>query len=828
MRRSLLKTVMLLVMVAVVGLPNGVVVIRDGSWVNERERGTVGYVGEREVVEEERGHEWEIDTVDSTGGGETSDIAVDSNNRPHMIYFTNEVNGLKYAHYDGEQWRFEYVNPDNDIEANAQIALDSNNRPHICYHDQDTTNLKYVYYDGINWNPEMIDSDVTCGATSIVVDEQDNPHICYQDNTHDTVKYAHYNGATWNKETVDSDGNVGAFPSIAIDYEGGVHICYSEYAPPDYPLKYAYNDGNQWRIETVDLKDSMSSSIDVDNNNRPHISYYDESNFVLKYTYYDGNQWNIETVDNEPGVGRYTSISLDSQDHVHITYIDDNGENLKYAYFNGQNWELETVNSVGSVGILPSSTVDAYDRPHISYVNADTDTLKYAVIPDSELPTLDADNSQLSGTTGDEFHFNISASDNYDVDSVSVEWDHGESGENLPLTMSGVYWTGSITLEHSIESLHYVVHITDVFSNEYVSEIQEIQVVDNDLPTLIVDETPGEGTTGDDVMFNIRASDNIGVEQVFVEWFQEETNGMISLDMSGGFWFGNITLTHRLEDFVYKLGIADAAGNTYYSADKHVSITDNDAPRFIEDGSDSEAGTSETFNFSVSFEDNIDVAVVDVFYSFDGTNYATERMGASGDAVWNVAVIMPTNPGNMSYRFVAMDDRGNEFDTFDEFGEFKVVMVDTLRPNAEAGEAGKIDQFQEYIFDGSGCIDNDGIDNYTWSFEYNGSEQMLYGMEVRHRFDIAGNYTVTLMVRDKAGNVDVDTVNVSVDKVVVGDDDAEDDVEPGDDDGNGTVEEQGGSGVIVWVVVGAVAVIAAIVGAVIVAVVVLKKGGKER
>ena len=68
MRRLLLKTVMILVMAAVVGLPNGVVMVRDGSEVDGGGMVTVGYVDEGEVVvERERGHEWEIETVDYIG-----------------------------------------------------------------------------------------------------------------------------------------------------------------------------------------------------------------------------------------------------------------------------------------------------------------------------------------------------------------------------------------------------------------------------------------------------------------------------------------------------------------------------------------------------------------------------------------------------------------------------------------------------------------------------------------------------------------------------------------------------------------------------------------
>jgi len=825
MERSLMKTVMILVMAAVVGLPNVVVVVKDGSRMDGRERGTIGYMDDGDVAEGERGNDWRIETVDYAGMMGNTNIAVDSFNLPHLIYFENYDAGLKYAHHDGKEWHYDYVNPNTDTEFNAHMSLDSNNRPHISYRDYDTNKLKYVHYDGIQWNEEIVDYHAQCMRSSITIDGQDRPHICYQDFSTKDLRYAFYDGAAWHIETVDSDASVGDGSEIAIDNDGGVHICYAEYNPPNNPLKYAYFNGVQWRNETLHPNPRATTSLAVDAANRPHLSYLVDDNNVFIHTYHDGNHWKNETVENEVLLG-FNTISIDAKDHVHICYSDD-GE-VKYAYNNGQIWELEIVDSTESSGGYTSLAVDSYCRPHIHYRHKHTSLLKYAVIPDNELPNLDADDSPSTGTTGEDFLFNVSASDNYDVASVSIEWDHGTSGENLPLTMSGAYWTGSITLEHSIEPLNYIVHITDVFGNEYISESRTVLVVDNDLPILIVDETQDTGTTGDDVMFSIRASDNIAVERVYIEWFQEETNGMISLDLSSGFWSGTITLAHRLEDFVYKLGIADAARNTYYSAERHVSVTDNDAPEFIDDGSDRKAATGEEFDLVAEFEDNIRVRTVDVFYSIDGVNYESKTMETGDEGIWNLSIVLPIYPTNMSYYFIAQDEEGNEFNSFDEFGLYFVEVMDTIKPIAKAGDDGKIDQFQEFVFDGGGSIDNDGIDNYTWSFEYNGSVQYLYGMEVRHRFDIAGNYTVTLVVKDRAENIGVNTINVSVREIDVGNDDNDDDVTSGDDDdGNETVEGQGGSGVLVWVIVVAVVAVVTVVGAIIVVVLVLKKGGKE-
>ncbi len=71
-----------------------------------------------------------------------------------------------------------------------------------------------------------------------------------------------------------------------------------------------------WRIERVEgschqTNVGQFSSLALDEQGRPHISYYDAAYADLKYAYFDGASWRIETVDSEGYVGEYTSLALD-------------------------------------------------------------------------------------------------------------------------------------------------------------------------------------------------------------------------------------------------------------------------------------------------------------------------------------------------------------------------------------------------------------------------------------------------------------------------------------------------------------------------------------
>jgi hypothetical protein len=147
-------------------------------------------------------------------------------------------------------------------------------------------------------------------------------------------------------------------------------------------LKYAKWTGGTWNIETVDPtgRAGEGTSIALDSNNYPHISYYDDTNDNLKYAKWTGSIWGIQIVDSSGGgIRGETSIALDSNDYPHISYYDAyNNWDLKYAKWTGSIWSLQTVDSTGNVGRYTSLALDTSNKPHISYYDYTNGDLKYA------------------------------------------------------------------------------------------------------------------------------------------------------------------------------------------------------------------------------------------------------------------------------------------------------------------------------------------------------------------------------------------------------------------------------------------------------------------
>ena len=107
--------------------------------------------------------------------------------------------------------------------------------------------------------------------------------------------------------------------------------------------------------------------------------------------------WSIETVDSVGGVVRDTSIALDSNNNPHISYYDDTNGDLKYAKWTGSAWSKTTVDY--SVGYYTSITLDSNIYPHISYSDGVNRHLKYAKL----MPDVPTRPMNLKATAGDEY-----------------------------------------------------------------------------------------------------------------------------------------------------------------------------------------------------------------------------------------------------------------------------------------------------------------------------------------------------------------------------------------------------------------------------------------
>ncbi|HEY65683.1 MAG TPA: hypothetical protein G4O02_14045 [Caldilineae bacterium] len=223
--------------------------------------------------------------------------------------------------------------------------------------------LKYAYFDGAEWRIETVYDGSVRSATSLVFDHQGNPAISFYDMyfyggppTGRGLKYAHFgdsplppeatfqsNFATldaWDYAWVATDGE---FSSLAFDLQGYPAISfYDMYIRTDRivrkGLKYAHFNGTSWDIEEIDKDCIMGNmcgdhrtSLDFDLEGRPGIVYVDSRKGCpgdVKYAHYNGATWDIETVASESG---YASLVFDQEGAPIIGYLDRAVDHVKFV-----------------------------------------------------------------------------------------------------------------------------------------------------------------------------------------------------------------------------------------------------------------------------------------------------------------------------------------------------------------------------------------------------------------------------------------------------------------------------------------------------------------
>jgi hypothetical protein len=301
---------------------------------------------------------------------------------------------------NGLSWHIETI--DNRGGFENTLVLGNNDYPHIAYQAQSPLNdheLNYAHWTGSQWVIEVVDSQGDTGWVihSLALDKAGHPHIGYGGHQYSKLRYAHWTGGTWLIEDVGFDPSDWGYSggSFALDANGYPHFAYCAQNPQlEIELRYAHWTGGEWSIEVVDSADCWyCTSMKLDANDHPHISYYDEGHSRLKYAHWTGSEWDVQVVDSNGSVGRPNSLALDTNGYPHISYYSWTNSELKYAQWTGSSWDIQDVDSIGGeiYNISTALALDAGDRPHIGYVDDISNTVKYAYWAGNEwvIETLD-------------------------------------------------------------------------------------------------------------------------------------------------------------------------------------------------------------------------------------------------------------------------------------------------------------------------------------------------------------------------------------------------------------------------------------------------------
>lgn len=439
------------------------------------------------------------------------------------------------------------------------------------------------------------------------------------------------------------------------------------------------------------------------------------------------------TVDNDPPVadaGGDRSSPVNTTVELNGTGSDDNVGIVSYVWdfvYNGTPVQYTTEvaeHEFTELGVYVLTLTVTDGAGHVS-----TDTVNLTIAPDA--PPVADPGPDMIVDEDTVVVFNGTASSD-DVDIVNYTWTIVE----LSVEMYGAF------PEFTFDTPD--VYTVELVVNDTIGQLSSpgsmtVTVEDVTAPTAIagLDMTvPSDSTV---ILNGSLSSDNVGV--VVYTWTFTDDGPQVLSGESVDYVFSNVG------DIVVTLTVEDAAGN---NDTDELTVTVLDATDPVADaGPDQavEAGEEVTFDGTGS-SDNVDI--VSWTWTFEDDGDDVTRTGETATYTFD-------NSGEFVVTLTVEDAAGNS-DT-DEL----TVRVNSP-PVADAGDAMSATAGEEVTFDGSGSSDDVGIENYTWTFAYDGEVEMLYGVGPSFTFEIAGNYTVTLIVEDASGLTDTDTVVVSIEE----------------------------------------------------------------
>ena len=212
---------------------------------------------------------------------------------------------------------------------------------------------------------ERVAPDVSAHAlvSDFKYDAEGNLHLAYQDLEQKYLRYTVKSATTgkWSPTiTVDDAAHgVGAQIDLEIDNEDRPAIAYYDSANGD--LKYAVisTQNDAWRTTTVDSRYTVGQNPSLTFSRRGNsalISYYNRTKGDLKVAEQQSqSSWSVRTFDSAGNVGRYSQISLDPNrpelnSRYAIAYEDRDHNGFKYAYVSGD-WKIDDIRPKGITAV---------------------------------------------------------------------------------------------------------------------------------------------------------------------------------------------------------------------------------------------------------------------------------------------------------------------------------------------------------------------------------------------------------------------------------------------------------------------------------------------
>jgi hypothetical protein len=290
--------------------------------------------------------------------------------------------------------------------------------------------------------------------------------------------------------------------------------------------------------------------------------------------------------------------------------------------------------------ILQYSIIAEDDNNNIAKIDKNINVID--VIP-PEIFYLSPD----SPTTGDEFILMAEAQDNILVETFHLEY-WFDFGYHFELLFNESL---NITTPDESKKFNYIFTAIDTSGNLNNLE-NSVNVIDNDHP--IIDDKIPDVTTGDEVTFNFKSIDNIGVTYASVDyWFDDDEHGKAVFMTAHRVYLHTIIAPHSSKELSYTILTKDSYENIA-KVTRVIQVIDNDEPLVL----DHSTKSGSSYRFSAKVMDNLEVSSVKVNYWSEDGIIKTKDLQLI-DGLYEGQISLPKDTNKVCYVISANDTSDN-------------------------------------------------------------------------------------------------------------------------------------------------------------------------
>lgn len=298
----------------------------------------------------------------------------------------------------GLDWTIEEI----DRGTKPALALTSDDVPYVAYMlEAQSGFVKSAVRREGSWDRSVVAEGYFYGPLDVAAGPDDTPRIVYHDHQDSSfrpnkgdVAYASLENGEWSVDAISDPGHDGWDTRLAVDAGGLSHV--SAIDPEEFGGRgleyYVQDDSGAWTVEPVGtgpMTYKYATSVAVDPDGVPHISFFDQRSDSLALASKNGVDWTVSIVDGEGDTGLFSQLLIDGDGRFHISYLERTAGStgvVKYATRGAEDtgWTIREIDnldrlSFGFVGArnATSLALDPLGNPWVAY--SDEATLRLAI-----------------------------------------------------------------------------------------------------------------------------------------------------------------------------------------------------------------------------------------------------------------------------------------------------------------------------------------------------------------------------------------------------------------------------------------------------------------